>query len=123
YERKPRIRCGGRVHLIDRPVSAGMDAFAEPEAADTRARVRPIRHAPERRQIPSSTRTAREPGKPARRILSAAAPASYGTRKKVSCRCSDSNRAYAAAGLRSRGCPTDPTMATQRRWPRTGIGV
>ena len=50
-------------------------------------------------------------------MVSAAAAISYGTRMKVISFFTSSKMEYDAAGLPSRGCPTEPSTTSQRRRP------
>ena len=79
YDRKTRITVGGGGRTVDRASAPPVNAIIDTIAVENRPRLHAIvRHSrPDRsRHIPSSTRNAREAGRPHLRILLAAAAAS-----------------------------------------------
>src|SRR5262249_47036407 len=116
-ERESRLGSGD---AIDDALLARVDPLPDEEVVDQLPR-----HQPLGGRAPGAHGAAQGSvsGRPAARILRAAVAWSYGTRWKVIRSRPASKSAYAAAGLRSRGCPTEPTIATQRRFLRTGTEV
>ena len=85
----------------------------------------PVHHRARRqpRHRPRSSRCAKASGRPAARIAAAAPAWSYGTRWNASRPCATSSSAYIARVSPSRGCPTEPTTASQWRCAVSGTAT